>query len=520
VVFGGVSERAGSVEFSVIPEVATAVRAGSVFRKKLSIAEAEGRPHRDRTSSSPASCVTRSTALLVHRQTVLLGRSAPYADCDYRAVAHSVHDDLARFSRAESFDSLSCDVVVSFPDSDRLIPFRTQLVGRMTVIEGQQDDLGATWTEVGGRRIPDHYGRPERAHGAVRNVVGVTEMPNGVVVVRGDDRVEYVDNVVSNRVPTDDGEGVYALLLDPQGGVELDLYVYNAGEQLLLFVPPGEAEPLAEEWREKVFIQDVEIEVASDGFAVFGVHGPKATEKIASVLNGASSPERHLSFVRGRMAEVGVTVVRTDAPTGEEGFEVVCTTGTTVNETGVERENAELVFDTLLNQGLNAAPFGRRTWGSLTLEAGTPLFETELAGRIPNVLGIRNAVDFEKGCFVGQEVVSRVENRGQPSQRLVGLVPEAVPGDGAAVFAGERSEPASSSDSENPTVFAGEEAVGEVTRGVESPTREEPIAFAVVDFEVEASDVTVRVGGEEVPAEITDLPFVEGSDRSGRIPEY
>ncbi|PSQ47591.1 glycine cleavage system protein T, partial [Halobacteriales archaeon SW_6_65_15] len=137
-----------------------------------------------------------------------------------------------------------------------------------------------------------------------------------------------------------------------------------------------------------------------------------------------------------------------------------------------------------------------------------------------NVLGIRNAVDFEKGCFVGQEVVSRVENRGQPSQRLVGLVPEAVPGDGAAVFAGSLRSPASSSDSENPTVFAGEEAVGEVTRGVESPTREEPIAFAVVDFEVEASDVTVRVGGEEVPAEITDLPFVEGSDRSGRIPEY
>ena len=381
----------------------------------------------------------------------------------------------------------------------------------MTVIEAEQEDLGATWTEVGGRRIPDHYGRPDRAHEAVRSVVGVTEMPYGVVVVRGDDRVEYVDNVVSNRVPTDDGEGVYALLLDPQGGVELDLYVYNAGEQLLLFVPPGEAGPLADEWREKVFIQDVEIEVASDGFAVFGVHGPKATEKIASVLNGASSPEGHLSFVRGRMAEVGVTVARTDALTGEEGFEVVCTTGATVNETGTERENAELVFDTLLNQGLNAAPFGRRTWESLTLEAGTPLFETELDGRIPNVLGLRNAVDFEKGCFVGQEVVSRVENRGQPSQRLVGLRPEAVPESEAAVFAGD-------------------EAVGEVTRAVESPTGDEPVALALVDFEVGVSDVgeegesstdlTVRVEGEEVPAELSDLPFVEGSDRSARIPTY
>ncbi|WP_137283886.1 CAF17-like 4Fe-4S cluster assembly/insertion protein YgfZ [Halorussus salinisoli] len=377
----------------------------------------------------------------------------------------------------------------------------------MTVIEDEQADLGAEWTEVGDRRIPADYGRPERAHGAVRQVVGVTEMPYGVVVVRGDDRVEYVDNVVSNDVPDEDGEGCYALLLDPQGGVELDLYVYNAGEQLLLFVPPGEAAALADEWREKVFIQDVEIETASDDFAVFGVHGPKATEKIASVLNGASSPEGHLSFVRGRMAEVGVTVIRTDALTGEEGFEVVCATGTTVNETGDERANAELVFDTLLTQGLNAAPFGRRTWESLTLEAGTPLFETELRGRIPNVVGLRNAVDFDKGCFVGQEVVSRVENRGRPSQRLVGLRPEAVPDLGAAVFRGD-------------------EAVGEVTRAVESPTDEEPIAFAVVEFDVgageggAASDLTVRVGGEEVPAETSNLPFVEGSDRSARIPEY
>jgi len=374
----------------------------------------------------------------------------------------------------------------------------------MTVIEDQQADLGADWTEVGDRRVPDHYGRPERAHRAVRNVVGVTEMPYGVVVVRGDDRVEYVDNVVSNRVPADDGEGVYALLLDPQGGVELDMYVYNADDQLLLFVPPGEAADLADEWREKVFIQDVEIETATDGFAVFGVHGPKATEKIASVLNGASTPDAHLDFVRGRMAEVGVTVVRTDAPTGEEGYEVVCATGTTVDETGEERANAELVYDALLNHGLNAAPFGRATWNTLTLEAGTPLFETELSGTIPNVLGLRNAVDFEKGCFVGQEVVSRVENRGQPSQRLVGLEPEEVPDAGAAVFRGD-------------------EAVGEVTRGVESPTAEEPIALALVEFDVAedaGSALTVRVGGEEVPAVRSTLPFVEGSDRSARIPEY
>ncbi len=369
-------------------------------------------------------------------------------------------------------------------------------------LEDLHADHGATFCSVGNRRVPRDYGRPERTHRAVRNGVGLTEMPYGVVVVTGDDRVEYVDNVISNTVPSEDGRGTYALLLDPQGRIETDMYVYSTDDKLLLFTPPGKATPLAEEWREKVFIQDVEIEVATDQFAVFGVHGPHATEKVASVLNSVSTPDERLSFARGKIADVGVTVVRTDAPTGEEGYEIICTTGKTEDEIGRARPNVELVFDALLNHGMNAAPFGRRTWESLTLEAGTPLFEFELEDEVPNVLGLRNGLDFEKGCFVGQEVVSRVENRGQPSRKLVGFLPETVPEQGAAVFAGD-------------------ESVGEVTRAVESPSREEPIAMALVEYGVESdANLSVRVDGEEVSAELVSLPFVEGSDSSGRVPKY
>ncbi len=359
----------------------------------------------------------------------------------------------------------------------------------MTVIEGVHEDHGAAFREVAGRRVVDHYGKPERVHRAVRTVVGVIEMGYGVVTVTGEDRVEFVDDAVSNSVPTADGEGVYALLLDPDGAVETDMYVYNAGERLLLFVPPDRADPLVEDWRGKTFVQDVEIRDATDEFAVFGVHGPQATEKIASVLNHAPSPDESLSFVRGTMVDAGVTVIRGDGLVGEEGFEVVCSAD-------VARE----AFDTLENRGLNAAPFGYSTWEALTLEAGTPLFEPEIEGRLPNAVGLRNAVDFEKGCFVGQEVVARIENRGRPPERLVGLACEARPEAGAAVLDGDA-------------------AVGEVTRAVDSPTLGEPIALAVVDYDAPA-DLRVRVGGDAVAAERTDLPFVEGSDDSARRPRY
>jgi aminomethyltransferase len=360
----------------------------------------------------------------------------------------------------------------------------------MTVVADAHEAHGATFETRSGRRVVAHYGRPERTHLAVRNAVGVVEMGYGVVVVEGDDRVEFVDNAVSNRVPDDDGEGCYTFLLDPQGRIETDIYVYNAGERLLCFTPPERADPLLNDWGEKVFIQDVELRDASADFGIFGVHGPNSTEKVASVLNGAGAPEPELSFVRGSIGDAGVTVVATDAPCGEEGYEVICAA-----------DAAERVFDSLLTHGFNAVPFGYRTWETLTTEAGTPLFEEELRGRLPNVAGARNGLDFEKGCFVGQEVVSKVENRGRPSERLVGLRPEQLPepGDSVAVDGDD---------------------VGEVTRAVVSPSLDAPIALAAIDYGTAATDLSVRVDGASVAAERVDLPFVEGSARSARLPTY
>jgi aminomethyltransferase len=353
------------------------------------------------------------------------------------------------------------------------------------------EDYGATFVERGGERVVSEYTRTERTHRAVRQAVGVIERGYGVLTVTGDDRWAFVDNVISNRVPDTDGEGCYALLLGPQGRIETDMYVFNAGERLLIFTTPRRADALASDWREKTFIQDVTIDVVSEELCVFEVHGPTATEKVASVLTNAQTPEDHLTFIRGELGDAGTTVIRTDALCGEESYAVVCAIA----------DGAD-TFDTLLTRGMNAVPFGYETYAALTAEAGTPLFEHELEGVVPNVMGVRNALDFEKGCYVGQEVVSRIENRGQPSRRLLGLQCGAVPDEGAAVFAGDRS-------------------VGTITRGVYSPILETPICLALVEYGLnECADLTVRIDGEKRDATIETLPFVDGSDRSARLPTY
>jgi aminomethyltransferase len=350
----------------------------------------------------------------------------------------------------------------------------------MTVVRDTHEAHGATFHRVEGREFPAEYGRPERTHRAVRNAAGVTEHAFDVVTVAGGDRHAVVEGAVTNTVPDADGEGVYAFVLDDDGAVAADCYVFTTGDQFLCFLPLGAGESVAADWQTRADGRNAAVSLATDDFGTFGVHGPEATEKIASVLHGGSPPEDRLRFVRGEM-EAGVTVVRDDDLAGEEGYLVVCAA-----------DDASPVFETLLVRGLNAVPFGRETWKSLTLEAGTPLFDSELAGRDPGALGVQNAID--EGAF-------GVATDGLPEadERLVGLEPDGVPEAGA-------------------TVTADGEPVGEVTRAATSPMRDAPLAFAVVsDW---TSDLAVETGDGVVDADVANLPFVDTGERSKRVPEF
>lgn len=351
-----------------------------------------------------------------------------------------------------------------------------------------QSDYGASFREDGTHRVVEHYGRPERAHRAVRKGVGVTVHSFDVLVVTGSDRHEYVDNVVSNAVPTEPGEGCYALLLEPNGRIRLDLYIFTAEERLLLLVPPGTGGDLATDWREKVFIQDVTIEEGTEDYTVFGVHGPTATEKLASVARRGELPDDRLAFSQMALGDAGVTVARGDDLAGEESFAVITAS-----------YDAGVVFDTLLTRGMNATPFGWETWLTLTLEAGTPLFDPDFADELPNDVGLRFGIDFEKGCFVGQEVVSRIENRGSPNRRLVGLRPETVP-----------AAPC--------PIEADGEQVGTLTRSTTSPMLESPIALGLIQRSFAGSRPTVPGDEDPIEVELQSLPFVSGSGRSARLP--
>jgi tRNA-modifying protein YgfZ len=134
---------------------------------------------------------------------------------------------------------------------------------------------------------------------------------------------------------------------------------------------------------------------------------------------------------------------------------------------------------------------------AIRVEAGVPRMGAEITGDvIPAELGqwlIDASVDFNKGCYTGQELVARIDSRG-------GNVPRHLRG---LVFEGAETPPVGAE------VVVGDEVVGALTSVARSPELGVPIALAFVRRKVEPpAEAVVRAGERIYAAQIRSLPLV------------
>jgi len=142
---------------------------------------------------------------------------------------------------------------------------------------------------------------------------------------------------------------------------------------------------------------------------------------------------------------------------------------------------------------LGAVPIGRRVLDSFRVEAGEPRMGIDVdAKTIPQETGlVPEAVSFTKGCFLGQELVARIDSRGRVNRHLRGIrmLGPAIPPAGAQVTHEGR-------------------VVGELTTVGESPVMQAPIALALIRREAQpGSRVAVTWDQAGTEAEIHDLPM-------------
>ena len=174
-------------------------------------------------------------------------------------------------------------------------------------------------------------------------------------------------------------------------------------------------------------------------------------------------------------------------------------TGDAGVELFVPRESADTVWASLL-AAPDVRPAGWFAYNTARIEAGTPLFNIDFGPtNLPHETGVlRDRVSFIKGCYLGQEIVARMESLGRPKQCLVGLRPaeDLLPVAGGQVFAPEDGGMG--------------EQVGWITSSTVSPMLGAvPIAFGLVKSAraEPGTELVVNAEGAQTKATVCSLAF-------------
>jgi folate-binding protein YgfZ len=301
----------------------------------------------------------------------------------------------------------------------------------------------------------------------------------GKLTVSGPDAAEYLQGQLTNDVEgLAPGEGCYAALLDRKGHMQSDMRVLHASAVPLPrmetqrnsgagFWLDTEATALDAVLRHLTMYsigREVEIADAGGERAILSLIGPRSAE-IA-----ATPPLPEYANEAASVAGVDCLAVGT-----ADGIDLIAATG-----------DAGRLREALLEAGAGAV--GPEAAEVLRIEAGRPRFGAEMSTEtMPAEAGIvDDAVNFEKGCYIGQEPVARLHYKGRPNRHLRGLELSAPATPGAPLLLGEKE-------------------VGQVGSARVSPARG-PIALAIVRREAEPG-AELAVGEDGVTARVIDLPF-------------
>ena len=278
------------------------------------------------------------------------------------------------------------------------------------------------------------------------------------LLLGGGEAAEFLQGQVSNDVEgLSPGEGCYATLLTHKGKLRADLRILRAEDWIWLDAEAIGLRPLAHTVQTYSLGRDVRWEDVSEQRAILSLIGPGAREPL-----GQPPPEAEHGFVEG---EHGLYVA-TDL-----GVDVIC-----------RAEDAEGV-----REALGVETVSPDAAECLRIESGRPRLGLDMDGEtMPQEAGINErAVDFEKGCYVGQETVARLHWKGKPNRHLRGL---------------RLAEPAA----RGAEVKLADKPVGRLGSACVSPTFG-PIALALLRREAEPG-ARVQVG-DATQGEVVELPF-------------
>ncbi len=277
-----------------------------------------------------------------------------------------------------------------------------------TILSEHLAARGARLGEYGGAETASSFGDAQAEFAALRSAAGVFDLGwRAKLAASGEDRVRWMNGMVTGNVrDLAPNRGTYSFLLNPQGHILGDLYIYNRGETLLLDTDASQAARLREVFEKYIIMDDVEVTDISEKLTAIGLRGPQASAVLGKCGLDATSLEP-LELRDAIWQEVGISLVR--AAGRDPGYEL-----------WLAPENATRLWDALAAAG--ATPAGTDALELWRIAAGVPRYGQDIRERdLPQETEQHQALDFTKGCYVGQEIVERIRSRGQVHRKFTGF---------------------------------------------------------------------------------------------------
>jgi folate-binding protein YgfZ len=331
------------------------------------------------------------------------------------------------------------------------------------------------------------FGDAGEEFAALRDGCGVHDLGfRARISVKGGDRVRWMNGMVTNNIrDLAAGHGVYAFLLNAQGRILGDMHVYNAGEALEVETDRAQLDKILATFDHFIIMDDVEISSIGENWTALGVTGPKSREILLAA--GIEFPElQPLEMATAKCncdcGCVECTIIRSDLTEGSY-------------ELWIAPKDVYQTWQGLVAAGAKAV--GSRAWEMLRISLGVPLYGVDIRERdLPQETEQARALNFNKGCYVGQEIVERIRSRGNVHRKFTGFLSLGV----AKVAAGDK-------------IVVAEKEVGEITSAAILPASpgEQTVALGYIRREVGAPGQEVAIAG--VKATVTQLPL------GGALPE-
>jgi len=328
-------------------------------------------------------------------------------------------------------------------------------------------------------KIPFTYANTTEEYWTIKKAVGLADMSHlGRLRITGKDRVSFLNGLLTNDISQlKENEGQRSALLNSKARVLADLHLYAQPDSLLIDTGESPASHVKEILDRFIITEDVQIQDSSQDLVQLTVQGPRSSQAINEVLGPEAQDLKQLE-----QKTLGPSTIIARDRTGQTGYDIILP--------ALEAEPVWHGF--LLNGGdLGLNPVGSQALEILRLEAGYPKYSTDIdENTIILEAGFKDAINFNKGCYLGQEVVARATHIGRVNKQLVRL----------------EIETKNSVSPRSKLMSDGREA-GFITSAAFSPGlgRVASLGYANREFAKEGTKVNVQSGETSLPAVVTKI---------------